>query len=69
MILNVSGRTDIIAFYTPWLINRLKEGFVDVRNPFNPKLMSRINFDDVDAIMFCTKNCLLYTSPSPRDRG
>ena len=58
MILNVSGRTDIIAFYTPWLINRLKEGFVDVRNPFNPKLMSRINFDDVDAIMFCTKNPL-----------
>ena len=58
MILNVSGRTDIVAFYTPWFINRLKEGFVDVRNPFNPKLISRINFDDVDAIMFCTKNPL-----------
>lgn len=58
MILNVSGRTDIVAFYTHWFINRLKEGFVDVRNPFNPKLISRINFDDVDAIMFCTKNPL-----------
>ncbi len=58
MILNVSGRTDIVAFYTPWFINRLKEGFVDVRNPFNPKLISRINFDNVDAIMFCTKNPL-----------
>lgn len=58
MILNISGRTDIVAFYTPWLLNRYKEGFVDVRNPFNPKLVSRIFFEDVDAIMFCTKNPL-----------
>lgn len=58
MILNVSGRTDIVAFYTPWFINRLKEGYVDVKNPFNPKLISRINFANVDAIIFCTKNPL-----------
>ncbi|MBQ8471931.1 MAG: DUF1848 domain-containing protein [Bacilli bacterium] len=56
MILNVSGRTDIVAFYTPWFINRYKEGFIDVRNPFNPNLVSRINFSDVDLILFCTKN-------------
>lgn len=56
MILNVSGRTDIVAFYSNWFMNRYKEGFVDVRNPFNPKMISRINFEDVDAIMFCTKN-------------
>ncbi len=56
MILNVSGRTDIVAFYTEWFMNRYKDGFVDVRNPFNPKLVSRIYFDDVDAILFCTKN-------------
>lgn len=56
MILNVSGRTDIVAFYTEWFMNRYKEGFVDVRNPFNPKLVSRINFSDVDLIFFCTKN-------------
>lgn len=56
MILNVSGRTDIIAFYSKWFLNRLKEGYVDVRNPFNPNLVSRINFDDVDLILFCTKN-------------
>lgn len=42
MILNVSGRTDIVAFYTPWFINRYKDGFVDVRNPFNSKLVNRI---------------------------
>ena len=56
MILNVSGRTDIVAFYTDWFLNRYKEGFVDVRNPFNPKMVSRICFEDVDAILFCTKN-------------
>lgn len=56
MILNVSGRTDIVAFYTEWFMNRYRIGFVDVRNPFNPKLVSRIKFDNVDAILFCTKN-------------
>jgi len=56
MILNVSGRTDIVAFYTKWFMNRYKEGFVDVRNPFNKHLVSRIYFKDVDLIMFCTKN-------------
>ena len=56
MILNVSGRTDIVAFYAKWFMTRYKEGYVDVRNPFNPKLVSRINFANVDAILFCTKN-------------
>lgn len=56
MILNVSGRTDIVAFYTEWFINRYKDGFLDVRNPFNPKLINRIYFKNVDAILFCTKN-------------
>ena len=58
MILNVSGRTDIVAFYTPWFMNRYKEGYLDVRNPFNSKLVSRINFSNVDLILFCTKNPL-----------
>ena len=56
MILNVSGRTDIVAFYSKWFLNRYKEGYVDVRNPFYKKQVSRIYFDDVDAIVFCTKN-------------
>lgn len=58
MILNVSGRTDIAAFYSDWFMNRHHEGFVDVRNPFNQDLVSRIYFEDVDLILFCTKNPL-----------
>lgn len=56
MILNVSGRTDVVAFYMEWFMKRYKEGYVDVRNPFYPKMVSRIVFKNVDAILFCTKN-------------
>ncbi len=56
MILNVSGRTDIVAFYSKWFLNRYKEGYVDVRNPFYDKKVSRIYFQDVDLLFFCTKN-------------
>lgn len=56
MVLNVSGRTDIVAFYSDWFIERYKEGYIDVRNPFYPKLISRIYFKNVDLILFCTKN-------------
>ena len=56
MIINTGCRTDIPAFYSKWLMNRIKEGYVLVRNPYNPKLVSRIYFDVVHIIMFCTKN-------------
>ncbi len=58
MILNVSGRTDVVAFYSEWFMNRYKVGYIDVRNPVYPKQVSRIYFNDVDAIIFCTKNPL-----------
>lgn len=58
MILQTGQRTDIPAFYTPWLINRLKAGSVCVRNPYNPSAVTRyrISPDVVDLIGFCTKN-------------
>lgn len=56
MILSISGRADICAFYTDWLMNRMQAGYVDVRNPFYPKQVSRIMFEDVEGIIFCTKN-------------
>lgn len=58
MIINASGRTDVVAYYMDWFVNRWKEGYFDVRNPFNPKLVSRIFVSDVDMIVFCTKNPL-----------
>lgn len=61
MIINTGQRTDIPAFYSEWFANRLKEGFVCVRNPYNPDQVSRYRLDPsvVDVIGFCSKN------PSP----
>ena len=58
MIINTGQRTDIPAFYAEWFANRLKEGFVCVRNPYNPNQVSRYRLDPavVDVIGFCTKN-------------
>ena len=58
MIINTGQRTDIPAFYAEWFANRLKEGFVCVRNPFDQSQVSRYRLDPsvVDVIGFCTKN-------------
>jgi hypothetical protein len=58
MIISASRRTDIPAFYSQWFLNRLKEGFVLVRNPMNPQLVSKILLrpELIDCIVFWTKN-------------
>ena len=58
MILSVSRRTDIPAFYGDWFINRLKEGFVYVRNPMNIHQVSKIPLtpEKIECIVFWTKN-------------
>ncbi len=63
MIISASRRTDIPAYYGEWFVNRLKEQYVLVRNPFNPSYVSRIYLkkDDIDCIVFWTKNPLPFT--------
>ena len=58
MIINTGQRTDIPAFYAEWFANRIKEGFVCVRNPYNHSQVNRYRLDPsvVDVIGFCTKN-------------
>lgn len=58
MIISASRRTDIPAFYSQWFFNRIKEGYLLVRNPMNFHQVSRINLspDVVDCIVFWTKN-------------
>jgi len=60
MILSASRRTDIPAFYSEWLLNRLHAGFVLTRNPINHAQVSKIilNPDVVDCIVFWTKDPL-----------
>ncbi len=58
MIISASRRTDIPAFYSEWFLNRIKEGFLDVRNPMNNRQVSRLPLSPelVDCIVFWTKN-------------
>lgn len=58
MILSVSRRTDIPAFYAEWFMERLRQKYVLVRNPFNIHSISRIPLspENVDTIVFWTKN-------------
>lgn len=58
MILSASRRTDIPAFYPGWFLNRIRAGFVYVRNPRDPNQVSRvaITSDVVDCIVFWSKN-------------
>jgi len=58
MIISVSRRTDIPTFYSEWFFNRLKDGYVLVRNPMNYKQISRISLlpKDVECFVFWTKD-------------
>ncbi|MDR1044639.1 MAG: DUF1848 domain-containing protein [Candidatus Adiutrix sp.] len=58
MILSVSRRTDIPAFYFRWFLGRLRAGYALTRNPMNPRRVSRIDLrpEVLDFIVFWSKN-------------
>lgn len=58
MVLNTGSRTDIPAYYSKWFYNRIREGFVLVRNPYYPSQVTRYLLDPekIDVMIFCTKN-------------
>jgi hypothetical protein len=58
MIISVSRRTDIPAYYSEWFINRIKEGYVLTRNPMNHSQVSKVKLtsDVVDCFVFWTKD-------------
>lgn len=73
MIISASRRTDIPAFYSPWFLDRVRQGFLLTRNPFNAHQVSRISLcpEDVDAIIFWTRNAekIIGHLPELDDRG
>lgn len=58
MILNTGARTDTAQYYSEWLLNRFKEGFVYTRNPLFPNKVTKYELspDKIDLVMFCSKN-------------
>ncbi len=58
MIISTGMRTDIPAFYSEWFLNRIKDGYVYVRNPYYENQITKYVLDPsvVDCLAFCTKN-------------
>ena len=56
-VISASRRTDIPGFYSEWLVRRLTEGFVYVRQPYNGRV-SRVSLEprDVSVFLFWSKN-------------
>ena len=58
MIISASRRTDIPSYYSEWFLERVKEKYVLVKNPMNPKQIGKVSLspDLIDCIVFWTKN-------------
>jgi len=57
-IISCSRRTDIPAFLMDWVIDKIKQGYVDVVNPFNKNQVSRVSLSpkDVKCWVWWSKN-------------
>lgn len=57
MIVSASYRTDIPAFYAEWFFERLRAGFVRVKNPYSAQQYEvSLRREDVDGFVFWTRN-------------
>ena len=56
LIISASRSTDIPAFHSEWLINRLKKGYVVWINPFLRTKLQYISFKEARLFVFWTKN-------------
>ena len=61
-IISASRRTDIPAFFSKWFFNRLKQGYCQVANPFNPNQVKTVELSqqEIDAFVFWTRNPLPF---------
>jgi hypothetical protein len=58
IVVSASRRTDIPSFHSEWFYGRLREGFVDVANPYNPRQVRRVSLkpEDVACFVFWTRD-------------
>jgi DNA repair photolyase len=56
IIVSASRSTDIPAFYSDWLLNRLNAGYAKWVNPFNRKQHQVVSFEKTRVFVFWTKN-------------
>ncbi len=67
MIISASRRTDIPSYFGEWFLNRLRQGYVFIPNPYNKSRYSKasLNRESVDIIVFWTKNPLPFLKYLP----
>ena len=65
MLINISGRTDIINYYSQWMFKRFEEGYVLSRNSLFPNSVRRYELtpEKVDCLLFGSQP--ISTTPSP----
>ncbi|MCL2317484.1 MAG: DUF1848 domain-containing protein [Methanomassiliicoccaceae archaeon] len=58
MIVCASRRTDIPAFHSEWLMNRIREGYAMVRNPVAKNVVYKVDLSpkNVDLLLLMTKD-------------
>ena len=56
LIISASRSTDIPAFHSEWLVNRIAKGYLCRVNPFNRANLQYISFQNARLIVFWTKN-------------
>lgn len=63
LIISASRRCDIPKYGKKWFLDNLKQGFVNVSNPFNRNQIKTVSLknEDVDLIVFWTKDCSDFT--------
>ncbi len=60
VIISASRRTDIPAFYFDKFLSELKKGYTLWKNPFNPKQVKKVFFDNTKLIVFWSKYPVMY---------
>ena len=63
MIISASRRCDIPKYGKKWLLENLKQEYVNVTNPFNRNQIKKVSLksEDVDLFVFWTKDCSDFT--------
>jgi hypothetical protein len=56
-IISASRRTDIPGWYTPWFLDRIRQGFFAIKNPYN-KVVRTVDArpENIHSIVFWSKN-------------
>ncbi len=56
LIISASRSTDIPAFHSEWMVNRIAKGYICRINPYNRSNLQYISFQNMRLIVFWTKN-------------